>query len=203
MKKFFAIVLTITMIMTVSACSNDTGAAKLLDKEGVAPYELSENDTYLLQSLALEGDVNIISFKAPNTAKTLKTDVYVLEDNGIWNNVGGGQVLLGQDAAPDARLEGTFAMLLKDDYAIDMHINTMGRSSYQTEKLDVDYEIIASQKGFLTDFQKIELDKEIPVAMMIYDSGTSMRTYSMDSFFTPSEFEGIDLVQVVTLTFTD
>ncbi|HIW34538.1 MAG TPA: hypothetical protein IAA29_17320 [Candidatus Paenibacillus intestinavium] len=203
MKKVFTIVLTIAMVMTISSCSNDTGTQKLLDKEGVAPFELSENDTFLLQSLALVGDVNIISFKAPKIAKTLKANVYILEDNGIWNTVGGGQISLGEYAAPDGRLEGTFAMLLKDDYAIDMHINTNGRASYQIGKLDVDYKIVASTKGFLTDFQEIELDKEIPVAIMIYDSGTSMKSYSTESFFSPSEFEGMDLVQVVTLTFTE
>lgn len=129
--------------------------------------------------------------------------VYVLGDKGTWNAMGGVQVSLGQDANPDARLEGTFAMLLKDDYAIDININTMSRASYKTDTLDVHYEIMVSSKGFLTDFQEIEINKEIPVAIMIYDSGTSMRSYVMEDFFSPSEFEKMDLVQAVTLTFTD
>jgi len=50
-------------------------------------------------------------------------------------------------------------------------------------------------------FQGIEMDKEIPVAIMVYDSGTIMRSYSLQDYFEPSKFEGMDLVQVVTLTF--
>jgi hypothetical protein len=58
-----------------------------------------------------------------------------------------------------------------------------------------------SMKGFLQEFQRIEMDKEIPVAFMVYDSGTIMRSYSLQDYFEPSKFEGMDLVQVVTLTF--
>ncbi|MTI70552.1 MAG: hypothetical protein FH751_09920 [Firmicutes bacterium] len=203
MRRFSTIILVIVMIMFFSACSSNTGTLKLLNKEGVAPYELSERDTYLLQSLGLDKDTNIISFKAPKTAKSLKVNVYVLNDNKTWNVMGGGQVSLGQDSNPNYKLEGTFTMILKDNYAINFNINTMGRASYQTDTLDVDHEIVASSKSFLTDFQRIKINKEIPVAMMIYDSGTSMRSYAMEDFFSPSKFKEMDLVQAVTLTFTD
>lgn len=203
MRKFITIFLVIVLTIVFSACSNNTVAPKLLSKEGVAPYKLSESDTYLLKSLGLETDTNIISFKAPKTAKSLKVNVYVLNDDDTWDVISGGQVLLGQDANPDDRLEGTFTMMLKDNYAIDFNINTKGMASYQTDTLDVDYEIVASSKGFLTDFQKIEINKEIPVAIMIYDSGSSMRSYAMEDFFSPSRFKEMDLVQAVTLNFTD
>jgi hypothetical protein len=175
----------------------------LLSKEGVAPFKLSESNIYLLQSLGLERDTNIISFKAPITAKNLKVNIYILNDMGSWNVLSEGQVSLGQDANPEDRLEGTFAMMFKDNYVIDFNINTMGRVSYQTDSLDVDYEIVSSSKGFLTDFQRIEINKEIPVAIMLYDSGNSMRSYAMEDFFSPSRFEEMDIVQAVTLTFTD
>lgn len=47
------------------------------------------------------------------------------------------------------------------------------------------------------------MNKEIPVALMVYDSGTSMSGYSLQDYFDPSVFDGMDFVQVVTLTFTD
>ncbi|MEO4055451.1 hypothetical protein AAFN87_18795 [Solibacillus sp. CAU 1738] len=189
--------------MVFSACSNNTDIPKSLSKEGVAPYELSESDTYLLESLGLEKDTNIVSFKAPKTAKSLKVNVYTLKDDDTWSVMGGGQVLLGPDANPDDSLEGTFAMILKDNYAVDFNINTTGMASYKTDTLDVDYEILASSIGFLTDFQKIEINKEIPVAIMIYDGGSSMKSFAMEDFFSPSRFKEMDLVQAVTLTFTD
>ncbi len=38
---------------------------------------------------------------------------------------------------------------------------------------------------------------------MVYDSGTSVQSYSLQDYFEPSKFSEVDLVQVVTLTFTD
>ncbi|WP_130807475.1 hypothetical protein [Senegalia massiliensis] len=197
-KNFTIFVVTITIVF-FSGCSNNTGISKLLSKEGIKPYELSESDTYLLQTLEIQDDVNIISFKAPKDAKSLKLNVYVLNSNNNWDVIGGGQVY----AEPDSRLEGTFAMILKDNHAINFNINTMGRASYQTDSLKMENEISASSKSFLRDFQRIEINKEIPIAIMIYDSGTMMRAYSLENFFSPSRFKEMDLVQAVTLTFTD
>ena len=56
--------------------------------------------------------------------------------------------------------------------------------------------------GFLEEFREMELDEEAPVAVMAYDSGTRMRSFSTEDYFEPSKFEGIDLVQAVTLEFT-
>ena len=203
MKKFFALALVITTLAVFVSCSNKTEVVKLLDKEGIAPYELSEHDTYLLQALPIQGDIGIISFKAPKAANSLKAKAYILEDDSRWRTIGEGQILLEQDASSNAQLEGTFTLLLREDYSIAMQINAMGLATYQTEVLDIDCDIISFSKGFLTDFQEIELNKEIPVAIAIYDSGTSIRSYLLDSFYSPSVFEGMDLVQVVTLTFID
>jgi len=198
-KKIFAIFVVIITIVFFSGCSNNTGTSKLLSKEGIKPYELSESDTYLLQTLEIQDDINIISFKAPKAAKSLKVNVYVLNSNYNWDVIGGGQVY----AEPDSRLEGTFAMMLKDNYAINFNINTIGRASYQTDELNFDDNIAAFSKFFLRNFQRIEINKEIPIAIMIYDTGVMMRAYSLEDFFSPSRFEKMNLVQAVTLTFTD
>lgn len=195
--------LFLVTVMFFSACSLNTSLPASLREEGVAPYEMSESELYLFRSLGIEQDTNILSFKAPETAKSLKVNVYVLDDNQIWRIIGGGQVSLGEDASPIDRLEGTFAMMLKDNYQIEFNISIEGRASYRTDILDVDNEILASARSFLNDFQRIEIDKEIPVAIMVYDSGTSIRSYCMDDFFSPSKFHGMDLVQAVTLTFLD
>lgn len=201
MKKFFVLSLMMIVTIVLSACSNNAGELKSLSKEGIAPYKFSENDTYLLDSLGIKMDTNIVTFKAPKAARGLNINAYVLNDDGTWKDAGGLGISLDADA--DERLEGTFAMLLKDNFAIDFNIHTKARSSFKTEALDVDFETMASAKGFLTDFQKIEMNKEIPVALMVYDDGNSIRTYELEDFFSPSVFEGMDLVQVVTLTFTD
>ena len=67
----------------------------------------------------------------------------------------------------------------------------------------LDGEEMASVKGFLQEFQPIAMNTEIPVALMVYDSGTSMKSYTLQDYFEPSKFDGMDLVQVVTLEFSD
>lgn len=203
MKKIYTIILSIIIMIGFSGCSNKEEMDKTINKEGVSPYKLSESDKYLLQSLDLEKDVNLISFKAPKMAKSLKVKSYILDNNGEWDNISNIHVLSGDNANSEFKLEGTFAMLIKEGYSIDMHITTMGRASQKGNPLDIESEFMSSSRGYLTDFEEIELNKEIPVAIVMYDSGTSMSTYSMDDFFSPYIFADIDIVQAVTLIFTD
>ena len=184
MKRIYKLIMTLTIITVLAACSSKADPPKLLAKEGISPYELSENGKYILQSFGMEDNSQIITFHAPEKAITLNVNVYKLENAGGWENIVGGGISIGTERKPTEGLIGTFTMQLKENYAIDL-------------------EIKASTKSFLQDFQKIELNKEIPVAIMVYDSGTTMRSYSLKDYFEPSKFEGMDLAQVVTLTFSD
>lgn len=202
-KSIFSLILISIIIMTLVACSNKEDLPKLLTEEGIAPYELSESEKYILQSFGMEDNSQIISFHAPNEAITLNVNVYKLEGDKNWSSIGGGAISIGTDREPIEQLTGTFTMQLKENYAIDFIMNSGGSASYKTDEILLDTEPMASIKGFLKEFQKIEINKEIPIALMVYDSGTSMRTYSLQDYFTPSKFEGMDFVQVITLTFND
>lgn len=170
-------------------------------KEGIQPYNLSENERYLLQSFGMEGNSQIISFNAPKEAISLEVKVYKLGDNNKWETIGGGGISIGKEREPVNQLSGTFTLQLKENHAIDFNINSSGRASYKTDEITIDKEIMVSAIRFLQEHQKIEMDKEIPVAIMVYDSGTVMKTYSLEDYFEPAKFEGMDLVQVVTLMF--
>lgn len=202
-KIVFLPILIFTIAMVLVACSNKTDAPKFLTKEGIKPYELSESEKYILQSFGMEDNSQIISFHAPKEAITLNVNVYRLESGQNWSNIGGGAISIGTDREHSEQLTGTFTMQLKENYAIDFNINANGRASYKTNEIILDSKTMVSTKGFLQEFQKIEINKEIPVAFMVYDSGTKMRSYSLQDYFDPSRFDGMDLVQVVTLTFID
>ena len=49
-----------------------------------------------------------------------------------------------------------------------------------------------SMRKFLQDYQMIELDKEIPVALMVY-TGDAEEGLHSSGYFEPSKFEGMDL----------
>ncbi|WP_353095530.1 hypothetical protein [Tissierella praeacuta] len=202
-KILFLSILIFVIVLFLIVCFNNTDGYKFLTKEGIRPYKLSESEKYILQSFGMEGNSQIIYFHAPKEAITLNVNVYRLESGENWSNIGGGAISIGTDREPIEQLTGTFTMQLKENYSIDFNINAAGRASYKTDEIILDSEAIASTKTFLEEFQKIEVNKEIPIALMVYDSGTSMRSHSLQDYFYPSEFGGMDLVQVVTLTFTD
>ena len=135
---------------------------------------------------------------------------------GRGTETGGGSIGLGQGGisqgqsgeagaagnVSEGALEGTFALELGKDYTVSFRINSQGTASYETEPIFLEKEIVGSAVGFLEEFREMELDEEAPVAVMAYDSGTRMRSFSTEDYFEPSKFEGIDLVQAVTLEFT-
>lgn len=203
MRRLVMVASLLMMIVALTACSGKTSSPKGLTKEGIAPYELTEDAKNVLQSFGMEGSAQIISFNAPKEAISLNVKVYCMKDDGKWSSIGGGGISLGTDRKPTDRITGTFAMQLQDNYSIDFHINASGRASYQTEEISLDNEAMASIKGFLQDYQAITINTEIPVALMVYDSGTTMRSYALQDYFEPSKFEGMDMVQVVTLEFSD
>ncbi|NLT58981.1 MAG: hypothetical protein GXX99_08475 [Clostridiales bacterium] len=203
MKRLISAGLLFILMATLPACSGKADLPKALDKEGIAPYELSEGERYILQSFNMDGTSQIISFHAPKEAIALNVTVYRLEDSGTWGRIGGGGISIGTDRKPMDQLIGTFTMQLKENYTIDFVINAGGRASYKTDEILLDREAVASVKGFLQEFQDITINTEIPVALMVYDSGTSMKIYTLQDYFAPSVFEGMDLVQVVTLEFSD
>lgn len=203
MKKFISATLLIMMIVTLSACSNKSDSPKLLSKEGIAPYELSESEKYILRSFGMDDTSQIIAFNAPKEAISLNVKVYCLGDDEAWNSVGGGSISIGTEREPIDQLTGTFTMQLRENHAIDFIINAGGAASFKTDDIVLNNETMASTKAFLQEFQEITINTEIPVALMVYDSGTSMGSYSLQDYFEPSKFAGMDLVQIVTLEFSD
>lgn len=203
MKRLISVGLLFIMIVTLTACAGKDDSLKPLTKEGIAPYELSESENYILQSFGMEGTSQVISFHAPKEAISLNVNVYRLEADEGWGNIGGGAISIGADRKPTDQLTGTFTMQLKENHAIDFNINASGRASYKTDEILLESETLGAVKVFLQEFQTVATNTETPVALMVYDSGTSMRSYSLQDYFEPSKFEGMDLVQVVTLEFSD
>lgn len=203
MKRFFSPILIFTIIMVLVACSDKADSSKPLAKVGIAPYELSESEKHILQFFGMENNSQIISFHAPKGATILNVNIYKLEDGENWSIIGGGAISIDKDMEPDKQLTGIFTMQLKEDFAIEFNINDdSGRYSYKTDEIVLDTKAMGFTKRFLQEFQEIEINEEIPIALMIYDSGTSVGNYLLQDYFDPSKFDGVDLVQVVTLKFT-
>lgn len=201
-KRIIFLVLVLIIGLFLAACSkNNDYSPKLMNREGIQPYKLSKREKYLLRSFGMEKNSQILTFKAPKEAISMDINVYKLGDDYKWETIGGVGVSIGKERIPIDQLIGTFTMQLRENYAMDFNVNLAGTSSFKTDEIILDTEIMMSMKKFLQDYQMIELDKEIPVALMVYTGDTRMRVFILQDYFEPSKFEGMDLVQVVTLTF--
>ena len=202
-QKLYLPVSALIIVLVLVSCSKHNGDfLKFFAKEGIQPYILSESEKDLLRSFGIEEENSqIIYFNAPKEAIAMDINVYKLGDDKKWEMIGGGGISIGKERVPIEQLVGTLAMQLRENNVIYFNINCGGRASFKTDEIILDTETMMSMKGFLQEFPRIEIDKEIPIAFMVYDSGTIMRSYSLQDYYEPSKFEGMDLVQVVTLTF--
>lgn len=174
-----------------------------LPKEQVAPYELSERETQLLEAFGMDQNSQIVSFCAPETAITVTARVYKLKEDLTWETIGDGSMSIGKEKEPAEQISGSFTMQIQDDRSIDFHINMDGQGAFSTEDIGENQEYTIEGKAFLKEAQKIELGKEIPVSVLVYDNGNSMRSYTTEDYFEPEKFKDMDLVQAVTLEFSD
>lgn len=153
--------------------------------------------------MQINDNAKLIAFRAPKEAITLNVNVYQLTDTGKWEVIGNGSISIGEEREPVSQLSGNIALELRENYQIDFHINCTGQMSFSSDEIIPEQKIVASTKGYLEEFQSIELNTEIPIAVMVYDSGTSMRSFTPQDYYEPEVFEGMDLVQVVTVEFSD
>lgn len=202
MRKIIAVMLCVC-VLAFAGCSNtedttdkDTAAqgAKYLEKEGIAPYDLSEGEEYILNVMNIKKDALLVSYNATENSKMLMVRVYNLND-GQWDEIGNITFVIADD-----NKHGTISIMEKDNYVLEL--STISASA-KSEKIDDENEYVQSQKTVINDFQNIELNKEIPVAIYINDSDTAGVPIELSEFSDPSNFEGIDLVRAVTFEFMD
>lgn len=202
MRKIIAVMLCVC-VLAFAGCSNtedttdkDTAAqgAKYLEKEGIAPYDLSEGEEYILDVMNIKKDTLLVSYNATENTKMLMVRVYNLND-GQWDEIGNLAFVIADD-----NKHGTISIMEKDNYVLEL--STISASA-KSEKIDDENEYVQSQKTVINDFQNIELNKEIPVAIYINDSDTAGVPIELSEFSDPSNFEGIDLVRAVTFEFMD
>lgn len=210
MNKKIILLLILTILALSTSCTQVTELETTNNKLGIKPYTLSQENIELLKVINLEGTSNILSFKAPKSVKYIKAKIFILEENGRWKEIDELSKKIEKEHINNDNLEGTFSMIISDFGTKEITIK-IGSSISSIIKNEGDYLIdsIISEGDFvlsnifLKDFQRIELNKEIPVAIMVKNAGANIKPYNIKSFFDTTNFEEMDYVQAVTLTFLD
>lgn len=192
----FALITLLAFCLLFSACASQP------DFTGLEPYPMSQQEHDLLDAFGMTDSARIFRFRAPEEAISLAVHVYRLSPEGEWSEVDGGGISIGPDRKPVDQLDGTFAMQMREDYAINFRLNCAGQAAYQTQPIALDKEPVISTKVFLDSREEIQLDQEIPVALMAYSAGNALEGISLSGFFDPQSFRDMALVQAVTLEFS-
>ena len=204
MKKLFAVIAVLSLAFSLVSCKDVSESKFAMKEEGIAPYQLSEEGKYILESFNMQRNSKLISFNAPKEAITMNINLYRLKDGKWEKSSDGGGISIGSEREPVDRIQGTLALTVnQDDHSIDYVINCGGTFSSYFSAAQTETETSVSAFCFLEELKTIELNKEIPVLISVYDSGSSMPAFSVDRFDDPSRLEDKDLVQALTVTFTE
>ena len=198
--------LVLTLALALGACSDQAPAAQAQENT-IAPYELTQQERDLLSAFGLtEDNALALSFQAPAEAKALFIQVSRLED-GVWENVADSVSGFGMDG-PQEDLPDSFAGLLcleeNVDRSLSVHVqSTFGGFANTAQGAAPDLEWTMRSTAFLQEAQTIQLDQPIPIALLAYGTGTSMSSLDLQDYFHPENLTGPDLVQAVTVTFSE
>lgn len=199
MKKLCCIVVVLILGMLVASYTLGGSAH---DVVRIGPSSLSAREQALLFSFGMEDSAKLLSFTAPKETVSISVKIHRFRD-GEEEIVNGGGITFDKDAENLQSVAGTIAIQLQEDDVINYFINVAGRYGFQTEENVVDFEHLVSAKMFLHDFQKLNINEEIPIALFLYDDSTELGVYSLEDFRQPGKFADIRFAQVMTVTFSD
>ena len=152
----------------------------------------------------------IVSFTAPEGAQSLEVNAYMLADDGTWDDIGGTSIDAG---GVDGALSGAMSIHFdpiedfiaghSENFTIGFNISSAGSYQFQSEPVSPSGPITASGGAALTGFQATDIGAETPVAIMAYGDTTRLPVYSLEHYYEPSIFDGMDIVLAVTMEFSD
>lgn len=203
-KKKVILMMTFIIVLLIlwSLVKSEKSIGKMY-REGIEPFKLSESNKYILKSLDSLDNTQIIKFKAPKEAINMDINVYELNENNQWELIHSTGTGIGEERKPIDQLQGTITMQLRENQSIYFNTIIGGSSaSVTTSEVMLDRTQKIWSKEFMKKFSNIEIDKEIPVAIMVSSSGNTIRVFDLNSYYDVSRFEGLDFVQAVTLKFT-
>lgn len=169
------------------------------EKEYVMPYVFSEEEQHLLELFSLENEAGVLTFSPPEKAKWVTVQIHELDENGLWKQVHRGGCSLEKQMGEE------YTMAFRKDTVFGIKYRLEGGNfDFQSETMLSEESISWQSMMMLEKGQKIEIGKEIPVAMMLYaEDGTKKGIYGTETYFTPEELQNLSLAQAMTLRFDD
>ncbi|WMI81980.1 hypothetical protein [Anaerotignum sp. MB30-C6] len=211
MKRVFFYIFLVVITGFCGCTNKDENIEKIntkieIDKSqwNVSPYELTDQEINLLQSLGLMNNYGLFSFRGPEGTKSMRFNLYQLDENNCWENKLTGGVL--GEVQEDGRYtppKGNFSVVRQNDYSLSFYINSTGIASFEAPPPEASPLNMASFIKFLPHEEAVNLNQEVPVALIVYDKDSFSFDYTLADYFTPENIKNKDIVLAVTLTFFD
>ena len=197
-----ALLSALALLLCLGACvGEDSASPQLPDRPGAQPLTLSEEAAALLQGADLEELAQLLALRAPEGATGLEATVYRLGNDLTWRKAGGGEVIGG---SPED-VSGVFAMEIGPDQALSfrLHLGSAAASwGSEADPAALVGEAPVPMEILLPAFQTMELDQEVPVALLLWGGESDLGNPTLEGYSQPALLEGAEQAQAVTLTFT-
>ena len=181
------------LLVLFAGCQSQEG------KSSLAPYDLEESQEELLSLLGMRDTAQLFSYQCPQGTLAVTASTYVLE-NGEWVSTGEGTI--SWDEETEESQDGVFSLIYQEDRSFRMALHGKGTSTFCSDPITPSVEPTAFSHSWLSQEVEIRLGQEIPVALFVSDSGSQMASFTVEDYFSPEGFGEMDLVQAVTLTFS-
>lgn len=198
-KRYISLLLAALMAFTLAACGARDGEAEETGSGmTIAPAQLSQEETALLELLDVGTDAQRIFDYQVEGAKSVRLRAYELAGNE-WNCVVHGAV---EAANGEGRVALTFGKMAEGVRMAYSDGSGIYSREFTMEAGDISGITFATSA--LTGQTPIELDKEIPLVLQIGTSQGEFSTYSVDYFDMPRELakHGYEHVYAITVTFS-
>ena len=145
------------------------------------------------------GHLPAVLLPVPQGTLDVTASTYVLE-NGEWVSTGEGTI--SWDEETEEPQDGVFSLIYQENRSFRMALHGKGTSTFCSDPITPSVEPTAFSHSWLSQEVEIRLGQEIPVALFVADSGNQMASFTVEDYFSPEGFGEMDLVQAVTLTFS-
>lgn len=196
LKKGLSILLCFILMYSIVGCNKFDDNNMTIEKS-----KLSKDEKNIFELTKVNTSVEIWDYDVDETIKSISFNCYELDENNKWQAISGGGSLLAE--AKQGRISLAFDKIL-DGIKISIQGKNGTISSSHESENSVDLKSMSYTTSFLSSQSNIEIDKEIPIAIQIFDSDNEIFSGDVNKFYEPNEFEkyNYDHVYAVTITFS-
>lgn len=161
---------------------------------GIVPDDYVSLSAKMFDILGLDTKEDIYVYNVPQEAKVIYIEAYSFDGSG-WKNVWDS----GAGITAPSHMSGEISIEIKRDYSLKISGDYF-RATTKPLTLSENIDDVTVLK--LDDFWELELDKEVPVYMILADEDKKEFSYNLEDYPSTENLDGVDIAQILTIEFS-